>query len=586
MTNMADQSQLKLRSAVSRLRALAAQSASTDVLSDLQAAERRLSEPKFKLLILGEYKRGKTTLINALLGAPALPTAVVPLTSVLTEVTYGQSARARVEFLNGQKCSMPLSDLAEYVTEPGNPNNEKGVARAFVEHPSELLARGVTIVDTPGIGSVFEHNSEVTYRALDEADAVVVVLAADQPLSAEERSLLRALRGITDRILFAVNRIDILSLSEADSSLKFIRETLTSLEDRRPEFVTPLSARVALAARTRGEPDPGDFAHFDRVLRKVLIERKSEILFERATTLARKAIDTLTLEFRSEQRSVRLARHELHQAAARFRASQADLDRRLQESGVLLKHRVNEIPTVELAKLGTEARARIQQILWPKIKTRLEESTVSPATTVAQLASDIGDWVVAELRDYYPSTERVVNTVLGVALREHTDRVQEAVRELIATANELLGMRANVPEIVPPTLAGPRFYLRDWDYTGGFGGGGWRLRLPRRWADRYARQALHELLERRINQNLETIRNDWMTRLDDAVRSFQDSARKQASALFAILAAAMERAERLEQQGAAPSRLDVLDRLVSELDGIRNDLESAARRAEGDSHDR
>ena len=558
---------------------LASPSVDQQVLSDLEAADRRLSDAVFKLVVLGEYKRGKTTLINALLGEAVLPMAVVPLTSVVTEVQHGATPEARIEFLGGGSRSVSLDELPAYVTEPGNPRNRLGVARAIVRYPARLLGEGVTIVDTPGIGSVFEHNSEVTYRFLEESDAVVIVLAADQPLSAEERTLLRALNEITDRVLFAVNRVDVLTPDEAEASLHFVRDTLATLEERPPELVYPLSARRALESRSRQEPPPDDFLCFESALHRVLIERKSDILHERAETLARKATDLLALRLESERQTLHLAAEQLAQATRQFQSATNEIQRKLEESGYVLKRRVEDIHSLELQPVANETRARIVTALWPKVEATVQSAADRKLIRVVEeLSGEIGTWVVAKLQDYYALTERHVLSSLSVALREHSERVQAAVGEVVALANQLLGMHAAVPQAIPPTLDRPRFYFKNWDYSGGqLRGSSWRLWLPKRWAEPCAMDLLREVLERRINQNLEAVRYDWVLRLDDGVRRFQLSAREQLTAIIDVIREAMDRAQRLTADGAAQTRLSELDQQVQQVARIRSELAAGVR---------
>jgi len=574
MTQILSTTHQRLQGILARLRVLAGPSLDEQMLGDLEAADRRLSEAAFKLVVLGEYKRGKTTLINALLGTPVLPMAVVPLTSIVTEVQHGATPEARVEFLSGESRPVPFEELPAYVTEPENPQNRKGVRRAIVRHPARLLSEGVTIVDTPGIGSVFEHNSEVTYQFLEESDAVVIVLAADQPLSAEERRLLRALNEVTERILFAVNRVDVLTPDEAKLSLRFIRETLATLEERPPESVYPLSARQALEAMEQHELPPNDFALFEAALHRVLVERKSEILTERAETLARKATDLLALRLDSERQTLRLARGELEQAIRQFQTSTPAIEQKLEESGLLLKHRVENIPGVELQRVADETRARIMAALWPKVEATVRTARDrAPREVVHQLSGEMGKWVVEELKTYYPTTERHAVRSLASALEEHAERVQAAVGEVVTLANQLLGMQAAVPRVIPPTLDRPRFYFKEWDYSGGqLRGSTWKLWLPRRWAEPCALTELRELLERRINQNLEAVRYDWVLRLDDAVRRFQVSARQQLAAIIGVIHEALGRAEHLETDGGVEVRISELNRQLEEVARIRSEF--------------
>jgi predicted GTPase len=86
----------------------------------------KLRQNRFNLVILGAFKRGKSTLINALLGEPILPTAIVPLTSVVTVLGYGEHLNIEVLFQNGERKTISQQELVDYITEKGNPRNRKG----------------------------------------------------------------------------------------------------------------------------------------------------------------------------------------------------------------------------------------------------------------------------------------------------------------------------------------------------------------------------------------------------------------------------------------------------------------------------
>jgi ribosome biogenesis GTPase A len=124
-------------------------------------------------VIPGAFKRGKSTLINALLGEPVLPTAMVPLTSVVTILGYGESLDIQVHFQNGRSQKITQPELADYITEKGNPRNQKGVREVEIAYPYDYLRDGVRIIDTPGVGSVYSHNTEVAYNYLPQVEAAV-----------------------------------------------------------------------------------------------------------------------------------------------------------------------------------------------------------------------------------------------------------------------------------------------------------------------------------------------------------------------------------------------------------------------------
>ncbi len=567
----------RLTRAHAQLRRIAETRGLDEVLSGLEDAARRLRETSFRLVVLGEYKRGKSTLINALLGHPVLPMAVVPLTSIVTEVRHRADPGAAIEFLGGRSLEIRVDELAAYVTEPENPRNHKRVRRAIVHDPAPLLAEGVSVLDTPGVGSVFEHNTELTYEILEESDAVIIVLAADQPLSAEERELLRALSDITDRILFVVNRADVLDADELAKSLRFVRTVLEETEGHPPEHVFPLSARSALEARRSGSPLPADFRCFSKNLHRILIERKSAILLERAVTLTRRAADLLALRLETERRASSLAATELQRAIDRFRETSAVIAERLDQSMVLLRHQVERIHGVELRRIEDARRQALLAELWPPVAEALRKRDGFRRRGWAdQLALDIGRRVVDRLRPFYHESEGVVRAGFDRALKEHMLRVQAAMHETVTAANDLLGMGAEVPPALAPLPDRPGFYFKDWDGSGGqFLGSRWWFRIPRRIADRRITGMFRELLERRINQNLSAVHYDWVMRLDDAVRNFQASCRGQLEATQRMIAGALERARRLRSAGtqeealALESELELARALSHDLrDGI------------------
>lgn len=156
----------------------------------------RLAEDRFNLVVIGRFNRGKSTLMNALLARDYLPTGIVPLTSVITTVRYGSQKQVVLHFIDsGLPLKVPLARLPDYVTQRGNPGNEKKIAFAQIELPVEILRRGFFFVDTPGLGSPIVENTLTTERFLPEADAFVLVTSFESPLSEEEdRILSRVIR--------------------------------------------------------------------------------------------------------------------------------------------------------------------------------------------------------------------------------------------------------------------------------------------------------------------------------------------------------------------------------------------------------
>src|SRR6266498_2975281 len=125
----------------------------------------KLAEDRFTLAVLGQFKRGKSSLMNAIIGQELLPTGVLPLTSAITVLKYGPTERLLVNHnYSILPAELPVSTLSDYVTEKGNPGNQKKVKTATLELPLPFLRYGIEFVDTPGVGSAITDNTTTTYN--------------------------------------------------------------------------------------------------------------------------------------------------------------------------------------------------------------------------------------------------------------------------------------------------------------------------------------------------------------------------------------------------------------------------------------
>jgi predicted GTPase len=172
------------------LEQLATEAGAEHLATEVHALSDRVRSGLFNVVCVGQFKRGKSTLLNALIGDPVLPMGVVPVTAVVTILGYGRERRVRVRFEGHAWQDVDPEALAEYVSEKANPENRKGVAAVEVFMASPLLASGMCLVDTPGVGSVFAGNSETTRAFLPHVEAALVVLGADPPRSADELALI------------------------------------------------------------------------------------------------------------------------------------------------------------------------------------------------------------------------------------------------------------------------------------------------------------------------------------------------------------------------------------------------------------
>jgi Dynamin family len=222
---------------------------------EFESLLRRLAEDRFYLTLAGQFSRGKSTLMNAMLGMDRLPTGVVPVTSVITAVSYNTHECIRMHFENSSLThEVPLSELPEWITERGNPGNERKIEVAEVQLPAELLRRGAFFVDTPGLGSAVIENTKTTNRFLPNIDALVLVTSFEFPLSQEEILFLVRTRGLRRKIFVVINKADLCVGAQREEVLKFIRTRMAQEFEPDEIPVFPVSASEALAARLERDP--------------------------------------------------------------------------------------------------------------------------------------------------------------------------------------------------------------------------------------------------------------------------------------------------------------------------------------------
>jgi Dynamin family len=215
----------------------------------------RLAEDRFNLAVVGPFSRGKSSLMNAILGFEALPIGLLPHTSVITTVTYGPRERVLVRC---EGWSLPqeirLDQLEEYVTERGNPGNRRRVAVAQIQLPVEILRRGLHFIDTPGVGSAILANTDTTEKFLPEIDAAIFVSSFDSTVSKNDIEFLRRVRATVGVVFFVLNKLDLVSASEGEEVARFVTERF----DRDPSIgrcaLFSVSAKSGLEAKRAGDP--------------------------------------------------------------------------------------------------------------------------------------------------------------------------------------------------------------------------------------------------------------------------------------------------------------------------------------------
>ncbi len=536
---------------------------------DLGAARRRVVEDRFNLVVLGEFKRGKSTLINALLGRDLLPVGVVPLTSVVTVIGRprdrggDESERLIVRFAGGRERKYPVDELERYVTEARNPGNRLGVELARVELEHELLRAGLELVDTPGIGSIHSHNTDVARAFLPHVDAALCVLDAGQPLSESERELFSEAAERVPRLLMVVNKIDYLDPADRDVALEFIRSALMELLGPNNAEIFPLSARHR----------EGIGALADR-LRRLAGNERQGLLLRSVAGLARVAAADGAQAARFEAHAIQLPLDELRVQAQVFERRIDELRAASTEASDLLERGVQRALTTLVNEPLMEHARNDGPRLLAALRAHLDTlGKPAPRELQAELDRWIDETVRAEFEELAPRYERDIADTLIELERRYAGGVRRILEQVQEVAEDVFGARSS--EVLPETgLRAPSrftFKLKDVEHglemLVGFGRTITPGALGRRLVVRDAEERLLAMTDRHAGR----LRSELAQRVAESSRSYrrelQTVVKEAIEAIRAAIARAQdERARGEEHARERLERLEAVERRCGELE--------------------
>jgi GTP-binding protein EngB required for normal cell division len=510
----------------------------------IAALRARLDAARLRVLVAGEAKRGKSTLINALLGRAVLPAGVTPLTTVATTVRYGDDPHAEVRFADGHEEKQPLTVLPDLVTERGNPGNRRHVAAVTVYLDAPVLAGGVELVDTPGTGSVFAWDTAAAHEALETMDAAVFVLTADPPVSAAERDLYAKITGLSVATFTVLNKADHLDAAGLTEAAEFTRQVLAQVgrssgtpgaPDARGR-IYPVSALAELAG---GDTGFAAFAaDFTAYLASSRVADLQAAAVSRAQRIARSLLDEVALTRRAAQ----LAAGDAADRVTRFGERLAEVAIRGQdamavagaESARLLED-LNGAAEADGPRLGRDITRQLREAFGGELRTaaageierkgreRLVALTVAAASAWRARRRDIIEQGLAR-------TDARLAADLTAALGELRD-----------SAAELLGLELLVTEPGGRLAENHRFFYTTADEPGQTEllAGAIRRKLPGELGRRRAREHLLREAPDLVASQIGRARGDLQYRLSEATRALAGTVERRCAEATGRLRAAL-----------------------------------------------
>ena len=267
----------------------------------------------FRLVVMGEIKKGKSSFINAMLGVENLvPVSSNVATSTIFKIHYGKERGYRVHFLASsgkERMDINEHDLANFGTEDGNPGNEKQVDFIEVICPAPLLRSGIVIIDTPGLGGLFKAHKLVTYEYVPRADAVFFVTdSVESPIGALEIEYLQDILKITPNLYFVQTKTGAVDeeacAARKKNNLAILSRELNLPANKIPYFL--LDARLRFSADTRKDINRLNRSGYPQLMafiNDVLQPNQQKLLIARALLMMQPTLHHIQ-EMLSEQKKL------------------------------------------------------------------------------------------------------------------------------------------------------------------------------------------------------------------------------------------------------------------------------------------
>lgn len=405
----------------------------------------RLEQGRLRVAVFGQFKRGKSTLLNALLGEPLLPMGVLPLTAVPARLCYGPERQLTVHRHDGPPLVHrgSIDDLQAiimlYGTERGNAGNHRHVTELVIEHPSSLLQQGVEIIDTPGVGSTILQNTQAARTVLPTCDAALFVLSPDPPITEVELEFVAAVKAATARVMFVLTKADMMTLTSRQEIVSFVRQTLHErVGYSQDERIFVVSALQGLQARVQSDAQllvSSGVSALETYLAEFLASEKRQILKAAITSKAAHLIGEALFLIDLRRKMLDLPKEDLKRRLSRFEAQLGDLDAERLHLADQLEGERRRL-TAELDALADEIAIRAEKELLAIADSRRGSGPLSAARYAA-----VRDAVFSQVPPLFARyrEEMVGHTSQRLKMTEaqHGDVVKRLVHRIRQTAADV-----------------------------------------------------------------------------------------------------------------------------------------------------
>ena len=263
---------------------------------------------KYSIVTVGEFGRGKSMFINALLGKKVLPTSAMVCTATINLIKYKEAQEIYVTYRSGKRVKVEYDELSKIVTKKNNKAPDIKWVEIF--YNTEFSKDGVEIVDTPGVNDIDENREKVTFEFIPRAHAAILILDCEQVLTASEMNFLQVkINRYIDKVFVIINKIDNLDDNPEGlgKAITHLKKNLLNIKKLHPDLtesdeflftedklkIFPLSAKKAMNAKKNNDAKllkESKFQDFEKELLHFLFYEKGSILLKNFIFKAEKII--------------------------------------------------------------------------------------------------------------------------------------------------------------------------------------------------------------------------------------------------------------------------------------------------------
>jgi predicted GTPase len=543
--------------------------------SQLSVIEDKIQSKQFNLVVIGQFKRGKSTLINALIGKDILPSSVLPLTSIVTIINYGEQ-KAVVCFKDGLCKNIELNEISFFVTEKYNPNNKLNVEYVEIFYPADFLKNSVRIIDTPGIGSVYEHNSDVSYQFLPKADASLFVLSPDPPITQSEIEFLKDAQKYIDKFFFLLNKIDNFKPNELKEIIEFNRLIIENLVSKKVDIID-ISAKLALEAKLESNKEKQEQSNIEKLynkLDKFIKEEQASVFWHSIINNLIRYIDTQMNFFKLNLASLSMSQAKLQEKIKLFEDSLKRLE--LDEYIYWLENKTKQVINVldeDILTLKKEQLSQLTSKITDYFKTLNTSST-------SMLNEQLKSYLQEQIEKIFLAFLQIENQKMGQLVEGIYSQLLEKINTLIdnitKTAEEVFGVELSKLTQVEQLIEKSEFYFLIKEQPGALDMmvDFFKSSLPLFLGKKVIYKSISERSVELFDRHCGRLRYDFVKRIKETAQKFSSQVEEKLNQTIDTIKDILNTALQKQNDEQRQNEINKIDNHIKSLSEIRANLEN------------